>query len=173
MSKISFKFPRGQWVNIWLTVFSVVATALRLCNSLQNTRSPIAHLSSDSISLNKVIMVHINLAAMVRWLHWYPTILVKSLQLKLQHYHQTSNISHTLVENKIVDHSDVVGASPVGCSNYTFILDLTPGFNGLGKDNCKTRWETFQFWDLVQLILEVWQYVPLEEKWSVNFSDLI
>ena len=25
------------------------------------------------------------------------------------------------------------------CSNYIFILDLTPGFNGLGKGNCKTR----------------------------------
>ena len=23
----------------------------------------------------------------------------------------------------------------------TFILDITPGFNGLGKDDCKTRWE--------------------------------
>ena len=29
--------------------------------------------------------------------------------------------------SKIVDHSDVAGASPI------FILDLTPGFNGLGK----------------------------------------
>ena len=35
------------------------------------------------------------------------------------------------------------------------ILDLTPGFNGLGKDNCKTRRETFKFWDLVRFILEV------------------
>ena len=31
------------------------------------------------------------------------------------------------------------------CSNYIFILDLTPGFFGLGKDNCKTRRETFNF----------------------------
>ena len=29
-------------------------------------------------------------------------------------YSQTSNKSHTLVGNKLVDHSDVVGASPVG-----------------------------------------------------------
>ena len=29
------------------------------------------------------------------------------------------------------------------CSNYIFILDLTPGFNGLGKNNCKTRREWF------------------------------
>ena len=44
-------------------------------------------------------------------------------------------------------------------SNYIFILDLTPGFNGAGKDNCKKmRWETFKFANLVHLMLEVWQY---------------
>ena len=31
-------------------------------------------------------------------------------------YRKTSNISRTLVGNKIVDHSDVVGASPVGAA---------------------------------------------------------
>ena len=31
-------------------------------------------------------------------------------------YRKTSNIRHTLVGNKIVDHSDVVGASPVGAA---------------------------------------------------------
>ena len=31
-------------------------------------------------------------------------------------YHQTSNISRTLVRNKIGDHSDVVGASPIGAA---------------------------------------------------------
>ena len=41
---------------------------------------------------------------------------------------QTSNICRTLVDNKIVDHSNVVGASPVG--DYISILELTPGFNG-------------------------------------------
>ena len=34
-------------------------------------------------------------------------------------YSQTSNISRTLVGNKIVDHSDVVGASPVGAAPAT------------------------------------------------------
>ena len=38
-------------------------------------------------------------------------------------------------------------------SNYIFILDLTPDFNGLGKDNCKMRRDSFKFWDLVHLIL--------------------
>ena len=34
-------------------------------------------------------------------------------------YRKTSNISRTLVGNKIVDHSDVVGASPVGAAPTT------------------------------------------------------
>ena len=73
-------------------------------------------------------------------------------------HRKTSNIRRNLVSNKIADHSDVVGASPVGI----FIPHLTTGFNGLGKDNCKTRWETFKFWDLVWLILEVWWYVLIK-----------
>ena len=34
-------------------------------------------------------------------------------------YPQVSNISRTLVGNKIVDHSDAVGASPVGAAPTT------------------------------------------------------
>ena len=45
------------------------------------------------------------------------------------------------------------------CPNYIFILHLTPGFNGLGKGNYKTWRETFNFWDLVCLILEILQYI--------------
>ena len=40
------------------------------------------------------------------------------------------------------------------CSNYIFILNLTPGFNGLGEDNYKMRREAFKFWDLVHLVLD-------------------
>ena len=54
-------------------------------------------------------------------------------------YRQVSNIRRTLVGNEIVDH---------------FILDLTPGFNGLGKGNCMLRRESFIFF-LVRLILEI------------------
>ena len=52
-----------------------------------------------------------------------------------------------LAGNTIADHSDVDGASAV------FILDWTPGFNGLSKRNCKTRRETFQILDLMRLTL--------------------
>ena len=34
-------------------------------------------------------------------------------------YSQTSNISHILVSTKIVDHSDEVGAAPVGAAPTT------------------------------------------------------
>ena len=37
----------------------------------------------------------------------------------LEEYRQVSNIRHTLVGNKIADHSDVVGASPVGAAPTT------------------------------------------------------
>ena len=70
-------------------------------------------------------------------------------------YRQTSNISCTL-GNKLVDNSHVVIASQ-HCFNYIFILDLIPSSNGLGKGNCKTKRESFKFWDLVQLILELSQ----------------
>ena len=58
---------------------------------------------------------------------------------------RTFNISRALVGNTFVDHSEVDKASPV------FILDLTPGFIGLGKDIYKTRPEAFQFCNLVRL----------------------
>ena len=52
------------------------------------------------------------------------------------------------------------------CSNYIFILDLTPGFIGLGKDNCSTRRETVKFGDSVRLILEILRYLIL--LWNVR-----
>ena len=56
------------------------------------------------------------------------------------------------------------------CSNYVFMLDLTPGFNGLGKDNCKTRREAIKFSDLVQLILEVWWHFFIFQHWDGTSS---
>ena len=41
------------------------------------------------------------------------------LQQKKKTYRQTSNINHTLVGNELVDHTDVVGASPVGAAPTT------------------------------------------------------
>ena len=78
-------------------------------------------------------------------------------------YRQTSNVRRTLSGYEIVDHSDVVGASPVGDSiTKSSISTLTPGF----KDNCMTRWETFEIWDLVPRILEVSRYFLILLTWE-------
>ena len=61
-------------------------------------------------------------------------------------YWKTSNISRTLVGNKICWSLRCSWSIACWCcSNYIFILDLTPGISGLGKDNCKTRRETLKF----------------------------
>ena len=62
-------------------------------------------------------------------------------------YRQTSNIRRTLVGNKIIDLA-------------LLQLHLHPRLNTwlqwilLDKDSCKTKRETFNFWDLVQLVSE-------------------
>ena len=44
---------------------------------------------------------------------------IPSKHLIKSRYRQVSNIRHTLAGNKFVDHSDVVGASPVGAAPTT------------------------------------------------------
>ena len=58
------------------------------------------------------------------------------------------------------------------CSNYIFILDLAPGFSGLGKDNCETKRKTFKCWDLVRLILVVWQYMQTRSEFKLRFRRI-
>ena len=45
-----------------------------------------------------------------------PTVTGDSLHLEYIIYRKTSNISRTFIGNKVVDNSDVVGASPVGAA---------------------------------------------------------
>ena len=64
----------------------------------------------------------------------------------------------------------LLSAVPRKAVKLNHSLNLTPGFNGLGKDNCKTRQETFKFWKLVPLMLEVWQYfkmLPWGYRWEI------
>ena len=79
-------------------------------------------------------------------------------------YRQVSDIRRILVGNYIAYHSDVVEASPVGAApTTTSFLDLIPCVNGLGKDNCKMRRESFKFWGSVRLILDILRYSQLGE----------
>ena len=50
-----------------------------------------------------------------KWTTMMP--LLRPMEIKT--YRQTSKISRTLVGNELVDHSDVVGASPVGAAPTT------------------------------------------------------
>ena len=60
-------------------------------------------------------------------------------------YRKTSNIRRTSVGNKIVDHSDVVWASPVGAAPTTssFSAQYLASMER-GKDKRKTRQEIFK-----------------------------
>ena len=73
-------------------------------------------------------------------------------------YGQTSNISGTLADYKIADHSDVVGASPVGAAALKPHLHsrLNTCSMNWAKSNYKTRRETFKFGDWFRLISNIW-----------------
>ena len=64
-------------------------------------------------------------------------------------YRQTSNISHTWVGNKIVDHSDVVGASPVGAAPTTSSFS-TYHLASMDWPKATARWDdnylSFRIW---------------------------
>ena len=49
----------------------------------------------------------------------FPFDVIMCIEHQKEMYHKVSNISRTLVGNKIVDHSDVVGVSPVGSAPTT------------------------------------------------------
>ena len=84
---------------------------------------------------------------------------LQTISSQNEYYRQISNISRTSVGNTIVDHSDVVAASPFGAAPTTSSFNLTPGFNIDRKDICKPRRGSVEFWDLVRLILDILRYL--------------
>ena len=63
-----------------------------------------------------------------------------------KHYRQSSDISHISRQLNCWSFRCSWSIACRRCSNYIFILDLTPGFNEMGKDSCKTRRETVSVW---------------------------
>ena len=57
----------------------------------------------------------------LKW-HWTHVSELELAFQRLNEYRKTSNISRTLLGTKIADHSDVVGASPVGAAPTTSSL---------------------------------------------------
>ena len=58
-------------------------------------------------------------------------------------YRRISNISRTLVGNQIVDHSDVVGASPVGAAPATSSFS-TKHLASINRAKTTARWDENQ-----------------------------
>ena len=52
-------------------------------------------------------------------LAWTNAALMFNKNKSIRNYRQVSNIRRTFAGNKLVDHSDVVGASPVGAAPTT------------------------------------------------------
>ena len=79
----------------------------------------------------------------------------KKSELKSE-YRQVSNIKRTLVGNNIVDHSDVVGASPVGAAPTTSSFS-TWHLASLDWATTTARRDKrhFKFGGVVRLILEI------------------
>ena len=72
----------------------------------------------------------------------FPSVLVIQFYLGInavQEYRKTSNISRTLVGNKIVDNSDVVGVSPVGDAPTTSSLSTWLQWTGRRQLQDDTR----------------------------------
>ena len=78
--------------------------------SIQNV---VCEMSAISFGLNALSLLsplhRLHIVVAGQWL----------LSVWFAHYRKVSNIRRTLVGNKIVDHSDVVGASPVGAAPTT------------------------------------------------------
>ena len=82
-------------------------------------------------------------------------LVMKSPQCCAEHsmFHQTSNISCTLVGNKIVDHSDIFGAALVGELQVHLYSWLNTWLEWIRQRQLQDEARKFKFVDLVQLIL--------------------
>ena len=76
--------------------------------------------------------------------------------MALAHYRQVSNISRTSVGNDTVDHSDVVGASPVGAAPTTSSFSTEHLASIYRAKTTASRFEKqLSFFYLVRLISEI------------------
>ena len=69
---------------------------------------------------------------------WFTQVTLSS-SWNLRDHHQTSNISHTLVGNKLVGHSDVVGVSTVRAAIISLSTEHLAKWIGQRKLQDKTR----------------------------------
>ena len=95
---------------------------------------------------NEYIVPKKHISCMVIIWHTWSTRPGRVAILWLCNCRQTSNTSITSVGNIIVSLRCSWSIACRRYSNYIFIFDLAPGFNGLDKDNCMTRRYNSSFW---------------------------
>ena len=99
---------RPQWVNQFYETHEAYSDWAGLANSMVwlpcNTKNYLGQLNFYNL--------YIHLANIL-------FLYIMKLKYNISSYHQISNIRHALVGNKLVDHLDVVGASPVGAAPST------------------------------------------------------
>ena len=80
-----------------------------------------------------------------------------SLQFRqIYRYRKTFNIRRTILGNKIVDHSDIVGASPVGAAPATSLFVSNTWLQWIQQRQLQDETKK---WDFVRLVLEIWRYI--------------
>ena len=90
---------------IWYDIIVFLLFSLGWHTNCQYHENQVYHMPKHITYLDTNIFIHHH------FIHHKHHIVIKD---QGQTYPQTSNISHMLVDNKIVYHSNVVGASPVG-----------------------------------------------------------
>ena len=94
------------------------------------------------------------------WWGWEGVVAVGGgYMVNLEIYRKTSNMRRTLVCNKIVDLSDVVGAAPAPTKSSFSTWHLAS--RDSAKKAARQYENLFKFWYLVRLILETWRYAVI------------
>ena len=148
----------------WFSVIYLINVVKRLARVIYTIIICCSYRAGDICSIMSQGVTSLresNTESFQRCITWFPLTVLQLI--RLTDVLQTSDISRTLVGNRIIDHSDVVGAAPVvavhqRCSNNIFILDLTTGLNRWRKDNYMTRRYTFKLCDsdIKTEINEIW-----------------
>ena len=146
-----------QWFYVWLSVYDGIfqdMSEIGWYTDEHTSVNPTTDIPIDCrvlFSLRNMLLICVisicfllcywNKSWNVEWKPLYTVYSKIDVMVSKPRYHQTTNTSLRCSWS----------IACWRCSNNIFILDLAPGFRGLGKDNCKTRRETFKFSDLVRL----------------------
>ena len=114
----------GDVSGLQLNRYRLITTNWNLVGEIQWSLNQSTNMSFKKMYLNmksaKQRLFHSCLSVIIKsaWMHNWGCFIRFNVQFK-NNYRKVSNIRRTLVGIKIVDHSDVVGASPVGAAPNT------------------------------------------------------